>query len=401
MPNDFQYVKLPDGSYGKFNAGVSDDAIRQTIVKHFPDAYSDIPAGAVVVDQKPWERYANIAKGAQVGGYSDLPDGATVVSSPTHPDSGPWEKYAAAQPGSEAEAFAHPPVAPPVAGMSVLGRPAMPGVSSRYAGPQSVALPPIQRASRDQPMEMAKTVAPMAMTMPFVGGPVLDAIATRSVEPMLPLARTLVKSYAGSKLGGYIGGEFGETGRTIGRIAGGALGSISPDSLLEKAPFGIGKMFSDAPAEIPDPVAQAVRNRTAAWLPTRLAPRETSPSPFEGMQSTSPEGVSGIPKIAPQEPQGPAGGPLGRITSTGPGAKIEMKGAELTPTKSLIQQPGSAPPNVKVTLQSYPRQQLVDMIRDPSVPYGTRMMALNELRRSPAGIDLSSIPGAKYLMEGR
>jgi hypothetical protein len=226
-------------------------------------------------------------------------------------------------------------------------------------------------------MEVAKTVAPMAMTMPFVAGPVAEAIGSQSLKPLIPLARTLAKSYVGSRLGGYIGGEFGETGREVGRFAGGALGSISPDSLFEKAPFGIGKwLFSNAPEEM---------------------------APFQGMQSTSTKDVSSIPPMAPREPVTLQGqeGPLGRITSTGPAAKVEMKGAESTRIPRLIQEPGSPPPNPKVTLQSYPRQQLVDMIRDPSVPYGTRMLALNELRRSPAGIDLSSIPGAKYLMEGK
>src|SRR5882724_579616 len=41
MPDkdQFQYVKMPDGSYGKFRADASDDVIRSTILKDFPDAY--------------------------------------------------------------------------------------------------------------------------------------------------------------------------------------------------------------------------------------------------------------------------------------------------------------------------------------------------------------------------
>ena len=35
----FQYVKLPDGSYGKFAMGASDDMIRAQIEKDFPNAY--------------------------------------------------------------------------------------------------------------------------------------------------------------------------------------------------------------------------------------------------------------------------------------------------------------------------------------------------------------------------
>jgi hypothetical protein len=40
MPDDFQYVKMPDGSYGKFRADASDDVIRQAVIKDFPNAYN-------------------------------------------------------------------------------------------------------------------------------------------------------------------------------------------------------------------------------------------------------------------------------------------------------------------------------------------------------------------------
>lgn len=35
----YQYIKLPDGSYGKFAANASDDQIKSSILKDFPDAY--------------------------------------------------------------------------------------------------------------------------------------------------------------------------------------------------------------------------------------------------------------------------------------------------------------------------------------------------------------------------
>lgn len=40
-PDQFQYVKLPDGSYGKFAANATDDQIRTQITKDFPDAYKE------------------------------------------------------------------------------------------------------------------------------------------------------------------------------------------------------------------------------------------------------------------------------------------------------------------------------------------------------------------------
>jgi hypothetical protein len=145
MPDDFQYVKMPDGSYGKFNAGVSDDVIRQTITKNFPNAYQS------------------------------------------------ESQMVAARPGQTA------PLPPPP---GVLGRPAMPGVSSRFAGPQSIALTPAMRASREEALTQpaqgireigqgdvrsgvndlieggGKFMLPVgAMTAPFAIGPTLGSTA--------------------------------------------------------------------------------------------------------------------------------------------------------------------------------------------------------------------------------
>lgn len=55
---------------------------------------------------------------------------------------------------TEAKDF-KPPLAP-VPQLGVLGRPAMPGVSSHYAGPQSVALSPLERESRNAPGNLIK-----------------------------------------------------------------------------------------------------------------------------------------------------------------------------------------------------------------------------------------------------
>jgi hypothetical protein len=41
--DQFQYIKLPDGSYGKFAANASDDDIKGAISKDFPDAFSGQP----------------------------------------------------------------------------------------------------------------------------------------------------------------------------------------------------------------------------------------------------------------------------------------------------------------------------------------------------------------------
>lgn len=44
MADQYQYVKLPDGSYGKFAANASDKEIRALVAKHFPAAYQAKPA---------------------------------------------------------------------------------------------------------------------------------------------------------------------------------------------------------------------------------------------------------------------------------------------------------------------------------------------------------------------
>lgn len=41
---DFQYIKLPDGSYGKFSSDASDATIRGAIEKDFPDAFNAKPS---------------------------------------------------------------------------------------------------------------------------------------------------------------------------------------------------------------------------------------------------------------------------------------------------------------------------------------------------------------------
>ena len=40
MADQFQYIKLPDGSYGKFAAAASDETIRGAVEKDFPEAFA-------------------------------------------------------------------------------------------------------------------------------------------------------------------------------------------------------------------------------------------------------------------------------------------------------------------------------------------------------------------------
>lgn len=58
MADQFQYVKMPDGSYGKFDSGASDDVIRQAVQKDFPDAYK--PATPPAPQPSLWDRIKGI-----------------------------------------------------------------------------------------------------------------------------------------------------------------------------------------------------------------------------------------------------------------------------------------------------------------------------------------------------
>jgi hypothetical protein len=55
--SQFQYIRLPDGSYGKFRADASDDVIRSAIEKDFPGTFT----GKDKWDQyvEPYRRTAN------------------------------------------------------------------------------------------------------------------------------------------------------------------------------------------------------------------------------------------------------------------------------------------------------------------------------------------------------
>jgi len=50
-PDQFQYIKLPDGSYGKFRSDASDEQIKGAISKDFPTAFK--PSVATAVAQRP------------------------------------------------------------------------------------------------------------------------------------------------------------------------------------------------------------------------------------------------------------------------------------------------------------------------------------------------------------
>jgi hypothetical protein len=70
QPDQFQYIKLPDGSYGKFRADASDDVIKGAISKDFPDAFKTAPTTWDKVKgyaSEAGNAISDVAKGASQG----------------------------------------------------------------------------------------------------------------------------------------------------------------------------------------------------------------------------------------------------------------------------------------------------------------------------------------------
>jgi hypothetical protein len=119
MPNDqFQYIKLPDGSYGKFAADATDDQIRASVSKDFPDAY---PASTPSLLSKANEFAGKALNAAGLPtSISDIPDWAKRLTG-TAPDSKPfWQPAvdAVKQPTQENIVGAVPFVGPAAVSMS-------------------------------------------------------------------------------------------------------------------------------------------------------------------------------------------------------------------------------------------------------------------------------------------
>lgn len=151
-----------------------------------------------------------------------------------------------------------------------------------------------------------------------------------------------------------------------------------------------------------DPAAVAARNESAAYeqkaqdltrrgreqaaldmkaareakATAKNVPKPNPPSPFAGMTSSAtPIGKAELPAV-------PQGNPT-------PFPTVAKAGQQAP--KSLIVEPGSKPPDLKVTYQSYPRSVLYEMAKSGDIEAG------KELLRNPAGFSLP--PNFKYLIE--
>lgn len=245
--------------------------------------------------------------------------------------------------------------------------------------------------------------------------------------PLMPIGGLSIPKVIGGLGGGYVGAKAGDySGLPFGKEIGGFLGSLfgagtgahlegigrpGPLEVPEKInlPFGFklpwnrtlpsegtgaplpsaGEFYEQRGAQLakrPDELTQAVREGRAAKLPVRV-PKPAAPepqSPFAGLQSSSPADTSGLPSpklpFLPQQAESPT-------TTSGPEAQISVKGT--APKTSRIVEPGSEPPDVKVTYQSVPQADLLQKVMS-----GDRL-AITEWQRR--GLQLP--PNVGYMVE--
>jgi hypothetical protein len=237
---------------------------------------------------------------------AQTPDGVTHI----FPDGTPPEVvdraikgYLASKSSPEAQALANPPITPqPLQRSLSLGTPLM--------DPQRahLALHPEDTERFNEGMSMA--IPEGLMTLGAMGP--IGGIARKGALGYLgSLGRGLVRTAAGSYLGGKagegVGDAFGEggaqTGKMVGSFAGGLGANLIPNSTYAKLPilgrFALGdeefaaqkaaqkaiQREADIKAGLRDPVAQAVREKRADWLDTRANPLTVRPS-----QSLAPGG---------------------------------------------------------------------------------------------------------------
>jgi hypothetical protein len=86
---DFQYIKLPDGSYGKFRSDADDATIKAAISKDFPDAYksehpSAINSPAPTMGDKIKQFAGDTAKGLGIGAFKGAGNTVSGVSDLIH-----------------------------------------------------------------------------------------------------------------------------------------------------------------------------------------------------------------------------------------------------------------------------------------------------------------------------
>jgi hypothetical protein len=375
---------------------------------------TDAPKGAPravsggLLDQWEVVGYSDLPPGAQVVNYSDLPEGARVVSVPVDPLTRQTQAAAraAGAPTGPAPLPKSMQPAPELYGSS--GAPVRVPANINQAWESQAARATRLGAEENRAMQSPTPVTDAASTiLPIIGAQqAIEQIGLRALAK--EAGRGLLKSAAGATIGAGAGGGVGsmvghpKEGAQIGATIGGVAAPFVPGKHFANLPLGRIVATPEEYAENLAEIKSAQRTadikaglreeqpplpvRAYAEMQEDLASRGgVKPSPFANLQSTSPESVRALPPVVPREPEA---GPLGRVTSTGPEAKIVPRNAP-KPTKGLIVEPGSPPPHVEGSYWNFREPVLREAVlsgdRDAAIVYKQRFGTLP--------------PGARYVTD--
>lgn len=397
---------MPDGSYGKFNSGVSDDVIRSAVMKDFPNAYkasvpteSQAAANPTVAPvpgasdiQNAWQQHE--AKREQLQGRQQRamrsPTPFTNASAVLAPVTA-IRQILGGKIGGYAGAKAAPYVgASPETGAFVggtigsLGAGVAPSVAENASrltleAPEKIQLPFGYKINRNVPPnpyeQMGKSAQYRGMARESMAPPPAE------VDPVAAAVKSRTANWIPTKVT-----PPGEEQLPLPMRAHAEMNQDIAEARQGRA-SARQEMYGDlaqARAARPDQLTQAMREGRAAKLPIRM-PRPAVPesqSPFAGLPSSSPSDTAASPQ--PKLPFLPS---ASESTTTGAPAAIVPKGA--TPKKSLIVEPGSEPPDVKVTYQSVPQPDLLQKVMSGD------KLAITEWQRR--GLQLP--PNVGYMVE--
>lgn len=252
-------------------------------------------------------------------------------------------------------------------------------------------------------------------SLPFLGASAVAAPVATAVGT----GGAVLGGYAGSKAGKYLGGKVGapELGEDVGGLAGTLAGGGGAGKIADEYGTEIGNKAASV-LRYPATARQSqlgrpgtVKNILPAGLqrytiPDWMIPKgeegtPTNPGPFMDIpmrvkvpkaakptQGLSFEGQSSTaPGALPQGEPTPFTGGTEPTTSTGPVQPSFVK--SFTQPKGKIVEPGSEPPDVKVTYQSVPQPDLLKMVK------GGDSAAIKEWQRR--GLQLP--PNVGYMVE--
>jgi predicted ABC-type ATPase len=262
---------------------------------------------------------------------------------------------------------------------------------------------PLPRPAGGGEEEEIRTGAPIAAatlgTVGMAGAPI-EAIATRSVEPLIPLVRGAIGAAGGGWIGREAGrligleGLGGELGGLVGGLYGVGGGKI-PTSRL-----GLLEMLEGRAAR-PGPTIPTLE--TEGMTTTAPRPAATAAVPMEAPRGVGPATTSGVPVGTPAPPVVRRPQPM-MMTSTAPGAVVPsvepmrppLGVGPVTTTGVPAGMPEPAP--TPETAQRAEVTRDVRLLRRPEVQGTERAAALDRLRTAEKGLATPSIPSIENVV---